>query len=158
LFTTAINAFATTAKNLVRIIREGAYSILKALKLILFRPEGMTFSEVMDAALKLIVTGALTIGGITFDEYLRQTLLPFISGIPGIGAFGSVLVAIISGGLTGVVTTLVIYAIDRMDPFGVRVEERHAYVLDTITKSRDESRRAIDDSLSKLAWGVPLLE
>lgn len=158
LFTTAINAFATTAKNLVRIIREGAFSILKALKLILFRPEGMTFSEVMDAALKLIVTGALTIGGITFDEYLRQTLLPFISGIPGIGAFGSVLVAIISGGLTGVVTTLVIYAIDRMDPFGVRVEERHAYVLDTITKSRDESRRAIDDSLSKLAWGVPLLE
>ena len=155
LFTTAINAFATTAKNLVRIIREGTLSILRAIKILLFRPEGMTFSEAMDSALKLIITGALTIGGIALDEYLRKVLLPLMSGIPVISDFSNILVTILSGGLTGVATALVIYAIDRMDPFGVRAEERHVYVMETISKARDESHREIDASFLTDAWAVP---
>lgn len=155
LFTTAINAFATTAKNLVRIIREGTLSILRAVKILLFHPEGMTVSEAMDSALKLIVTGALTIGGIALDEYLRNVLLPLMSGIPVISDFSNILVTIFSGGLTGVATALVIYAIDRMDPFGVRAEERHGYVMETISKARDESHREIDASFITAAWAVP---
>ena len=55
--TIVINSFVTTAKNIVRIIREGFFSLIKALKIIIFRPNNMTQNEALHEASKLLASG-----------------------------------------------------------------------------------------------------
>ena len=51
--TLLVNLFYTTSKRVVRIIREGALSFLRALKMIFVLPDGMTRAEALDAATKV---------------------------------------------------------------------------------------------------------
>ncbi|MEI6057256.1 MAG: lactate permease, partial [Lentisphaerota bacterium] len=57
LATTIINMFVTTAKRVVRMIREGFFFLLKAIKMLIFPPKGMTFKQAAHEATKLIGAG-----------------------------------------------------------------------------------------------------
>lgn len=114
--TVLVNAFLTTFKNIIRIIREGVYVLIRTAKSIIFPEEGKSLRDALDDALKIFVAGAITVGGVALDEALNQvfTTLPF----------KETLVAIFSGLVTGVSTALAMYALDKLDPFGVKDRKR----------------------------------
>lgn len=125
LITVIVNMFVTTAKRLVRMIREGVFSLLKALKLILFPPANMSYQEVMHEAMKLIAAGGVVIAGVALEEVVEKMVL----SIPFLAPFAPVVTAVIVGSLTAIAMALVTYLIDKMDFFGVIKIEETKYVL-----------------------------
>lgn len=110
--TLLVNAFLTTFKNIIRMIREGVHVLIRTAKSIIFPEDGKTLREAMDDALKIFVAGAIAVGGVALDEALNQVFTAF--------PFKETLVAIFSALVTGISTALAMYALDRLDPFGVK--------------------------------------
>ena len=134
LITTLVNMFVTTAKRLVRMIREGVFSLLKALKLMLFPPAEMSFVEAMHEAMKLIAAGGIVIAGVALEEVIEKLVL----SIPFLAPFASVATAVIVGSLTAIAMSLVAYLIDRMDVLGAMKVKETRYVLDNLDRDIDE--------------------
>lgn len=109
LTTTVINAFVTTGKRVVRIIREGLFSLFRAIKILLFPPEGLTFHEAMHEAKKLIATGLMIGLGVIAEEWVDA----LIKGSVVLEPFADTLTAIFVGALTGLSITMVVYYIDK---------------------------------------------
>jgi len=128
LITTFINTFFTTAKNIVRLIREGTFIVFRAAKTILFPPKDMTLSEVWDSALKILVAGAATVGGIA----LETSFSTLFAKIPVINSFASILSPIAAGILTAVVTSVAIYSIEKWDPFGAREQQKRRHIREKL--------------------------
>lgn len=134
--------FVTTGKRVVRIIREGFFSLLKALKMVFFPPENMTFNEALHEATKLIVAGLAISGGILLEQYI-DTLL---KSIPFANMISSVLVGIV----TGLGTSLLVFLIDKLDLFGVVKEQRLEYISEKLNEITDNSFEEIGDILQSL--------
>lgn len=123
--TVMINIFATTAKRVGRMLREGSMSLYGAFKILAFPKEGMTLAQAADAAFKLLAAGIITSLGIELEMILQGyltaivPLAPFSTYISGIGA----------GLITGVTTAFVTYMIDYLDFFGVNAKSRHEQVV-----------------------------
>ncbi|OHD96451.1 MAG: lactate permease [Sulfurimonas sp. RIFCSPHIGHO2_12_FULL_36_9] len=109
LVTTVINMFVTTGKRLVRIIREGMFSLFRAIKLLLFPPENMTTEDAMHEAKKLIATGLIVSLGVMIEE----SVAAFIKTIPIMMPFSDTLSAIFVGAITGLAITMTVYHIDK---------------------------------------------
>jgi hypothetical protein len=109
LVTTVINMFVTTGKRLVRIIREGIYSLFRAVKLLLFPPENMSYEEAMHEAKKLIAAGLIVSLGVMIEE----SVAAFIKKIPIMMPFSDTLSAIFVGAITGLAITMTVYHIDK---------------------------------------------
>ncbi|KHK00229.1 lactate permease [Desulfovibrio sp. TomC] len=146
IFTTFINAFWTTAKRVVRMIREGFMSLIRAIKLLVVRPEGMTAAQASDAALKLLASGVLTGVGIIAEEYIEKALLPTLSAIPVLGSFGSAIIAALTGGLVGIASALVVYLIDKIDLFKIDADQQNAFVL----RELDSRLSALDRDIEEI--------
>jgi hypothetical protein len=125
LVTVVINMFVRTGKRVVRIIREGFFSLLKAIKTLCCPPEGMTASEAAHEASKLIAAGLVTVGGIALEQYIDG----LIKATPFLEPFADILTTVLVGGLTGLATTFIIYAIDKIDLFKVNDKARHEFVM-----------------------------
>ncbi|WP_028489982.1 hypothetical protein [Thiothrix lacustris] len=134
IITTLVNMFVTTAKRLVRMIREGVFSLLKALKLILFPPADMSFTEATHEAMKLIAVGGIVIAGVALEEVIEKIVL----SVPFLAPFASVATAVIVGSLTAIAMSLVAYLIDKMDILGIIKSQETRYVLDKLDKDIDE--------------------
>lgn len=135
LVTTLINVFYTTAKNLVRLIREGTMVLFRAAKSLLFPEEGKSTKETWDDALKVLVAGTITIAGIALQEVIADALVAF--PFPG----QHIIIDICVGLVTGVTTALAMYGLERMDPFGVRDEKRRRAFYYTL---RSDEKRLIE--------------
>lgn len=109
LVTTVINMFVTTAKRVVRIIREGLFSLFRAVKLLLFPPEDMTPEDAMHEAKKLIATGLIVSLGVIIEEWIDK----LIKGTAILEPFSDTLTAIFVGTITGISITMVVYYIDK---------------------------------------------
>lgn len=109
LVTTVINLFVTTAKRVVRIIREGLFSLFRAVKLLLFPPEGMTLEERMHEVKKLIATGLIVSVGVILEEYVEK----FIASSGVLAPYANVLSTIFVGAVTGLSITMVVYYLDK---------------------------------------------
>lgn len=153
LLTVFINTFMTTARNIIRIIREGMQVLFKAGKALLFPARGISREEARDAALKLLVASALSVGGIALQDMVTKAFaaMPF----PG----KETLISIGVGVLTGVSTAVVMYALDKWDPFGAKdVKKREALaqrILDDrerLFAERDQSLTQIENLLAELGW------
>lgn len=134
LITTIVNIFVTTAKRLVRMIREGVFSLLKAVKLILVPPENMSFVEVMHEAMKLIAAGGIIIAGVALEEVIEKLVL----GVPFLAPFAPVATAVIVGSLTAIAMSLVAYLIDKFDILGVMKAQETTFMLKNLDKDIDE--------------------
>lgn len=102
LTTTVFNIFATTQKLAIKIIREVWSQIVKAIKVIIFNPENLSFVDLCRTVVSIISVGVATVVGTT--AYAQ--LLPFCS-FP----FGSELAAFSSALITGIVTLGINYAL-----------------------------------------------
>jgi len=139
LLTTFINTFATTLKNVVRIIREGTFVLLKAGKAYFFPEEKMSREEAAAAALKIFVAGAMSVGGIALHEAISKLFA--VTPFPG----RDTLIQIGVGVVVGVATAVVLYGIDKWDPFGAKDAKKRNALEDKI-KTDWERLQAEHDS------------
>lgn len=109
LTTTIINAFITTGKRLVRIIREGFFSLYKAIKILLFPPEGLTYEEALHEAKKIFATGVIVGLGVIVEQYIDGLIKATIFLEP----FADILTSIFIGSLTGLAVAMAVYHIDK---------------------------------------------
>ena len=109
LVTTVINAFVTTGKRVVRIIREGIYSLFKAAKILIFPPEGLSYEDAMHEAKKLLATGLIVSVGVIVEQYI-DTL---IKGTAILEPFSDILTTVFVGAITGLAITMTVYHIDK---------------------------------------------
>ncbi len=109
LVTTVINMFVTTGKRVVRIIREGIFSLFRAVKILLFPPEGLSYEDAMHEAKKLIATGLMVGLGVIAEEYIDI----LIKGTAFLEPFSDVLTTVFVGAITGLSITMVVYYIDK---------------------------------------------
>jgi len=130
--TVIINMFITTYKRTVRIIREGFYSLVKAIKMLCCPPEGMTFAEAAHESTKLIAAGLAVIGGVTLEGCCDGML----KGTP-FAPFSDIISSVLVGGLTGLATTFIVYVIDKIDLFKVNEKKKHEYVMQKLEADFD---------------------
>lgn len=119
LVTTLINVFATTAKRFVRAIREGIFSLVKAFKILFFRPAEMTEEEAMKTVIKLLSGVAVTTLGIAAETAVNT----FIQSVPLVGQFASIVTPAVMGILTGIAVALISYYVDMVFHFAKMREE-----------------------------------
>jgi hypothetical protein len=143
LVTTIINAFVTTGRRIVRMIREGAYSLFRALKMILFPPDGMTLQEAAHEALKLVAAGGIVIGGVVLEEAVEKLIL----GVPFLVPIAPIVSTVIVGALSAICMALTTYLIDKLDLLNVIARQRSDYVLNTL----DAENQALIEECERLA-------
>lgn len=107
LATTMINIFATTSKRLVRIIREGIFSFIRAIKLIIFPPKNLTKEEIWLEAQKLIVSGVIVGFGVLIEQAINEFLIYI-----GMISFAGILTSVFVGAITGIVIAVAMYWLD----------------------------------------------
>ena len=117
-----INVFATTLKRFVAMIRAGFVSLKEAVKILVNPPRGLDKDEVGYQAVKVLTAGligALSLGlSEAIDKFLLSipVLTPIFSFIvPVIGkSVGDIVRTCLSAILGGVLTTIVIYFMDKL--------------------------------------------
>ena len=106
LVTTLANIFFTTAKNVIKIIRESFASLSQASKILFINPDSYPLGDRFVAAAKVLATGASVIAGSMVKELFKTTP---IAGIPIIEdvvpTFCNVLV-------TGIMSCSLLYILD----------------------------------------------
>lgn len=140
LVNTLINTFFTTSKRIVRMIREGFYSLVRGIQMLLFPKEGMTYREAAHEASKILLVGGIAIGGISIEEWLEKQLIV----IPMLASIASFVVPVIVGALTSLVTTLGVYLIDQADLLGVMRMKRFVGTTGLIDESIDKLEAHIE--------------
>lgn len=153
LITFLINTFITTAKNVVKIIREGLLSLFKAIKMILFPKKDTNKQENLKAALKLITTAVFTSIGIFFEESFKA----FFVAIPVVGVFADILAPVFMGILVGISSALIAYAIDRLfDKYGgPSFDEK---MLDQLIENSDFQKKFANDLVDQLDVSMMAVE
>jgi hypothetical protein len=140
LVTTAINMFITTGKRVIRIIREGIYSLFRAVKLLLFPPENMTYEEAMHEAKKVIASGLIISLGVIAEQYIDTLIKSSVVLEP----LSDVLTSVFIGAITGLAVTMTVYYIDKSKNDKDAIKE--------LIKQTDEKFENIDILLSKLNY------
>lgn len=109
LVTTAINMCMTTKKNLVRIIREGIFALLKAIKTVVFPPDNLSYAEAMDEAKIIVASGVIVSLGIIVEQYIST----LFKGTVGLAPSADILTTIFVGAITGLVITMTVYYLEQ---------------------------------------------
>ena len=139
IITVFINVFKTTSTRIVRIIREGVFVGGKAI-IDLLTGEG-SLRERMDAFLKALVIGGISISSIIINEGL-ENLLPFLK----IFGVSELLTALI----VGLTTPCAIYLLDKVDFFGVQRKARNEYIDKELDKSISETEQEMESKLENV--------
>lgn len=107
LTTTICNIFFTTAKNVVKIIRQSYASLVEAAKILFLNPDNLPFGERMRATSKIIATGASVVLGTVVQESIEKT------GIQTIPLVGNIIPTFCGTLVTGILTCTLLYYLDR---------------------------------------------
>ncbi|VWD02693.1 hypothetical protein [Burkholderia lata] len=149
LATVVINAFVTTHKRVARMVREGVFSMFRAFKTIIVRPEGMTYQQAMHEASKLAFGGALVIGGVAVEEVLVRQFQAI-----GLGLIADVAGAVIVGSLVAIATLLCALTLDHLDLFGAEAAMRDEQVGNMLKADTEASMAECERMLQALATGA----
>lgn len=139
--TTLINTFLTTSKKAIRIIREGTKILFDALKTLLFSDSELDFKDKWDAALKIIVTGAVAQSGIILQEVFTK----LFATVAFLGNFNTTFATMAAGIITGITTSVVLYGLDKWDPFGAKDVKKRRFLRDKIQEKGQESINYLDE-------------
>ena len=146
LVTVMINTFLSTAKRVVRMIRQGALSLLEACKTLLIRPEGMTFTQAIHESSKVLIGGAIMVGGVMLEEVVNKYLMT----IPIILPFADLATAAIVGATTAIISTVAVYLVDKLDLFGVNRDHLLTYMNQELDRSNKQEIARENAWLDKL--------
>jgi len=151
--TVIINIFVTTAKNIVRLIREGFFSLFKAIKLLLNPPADMTRSQLFHEVGKLIIGGSIISIMILAEEAIDK--FPPIVAIRKIPFIGDFLSAVLFGLLTAIFTSLALWGWDKLDLFGCKKEQQHKFVMEALERERQEGDKKHEEWLENIRQENP---
>lgn len=143
LVTTVINMFTKTVERTVRIIREGIFSLFRAVRLLLFPPENMTYEEAMHEAKKLLATGLIVSLGVIAEEYIDI----LIKGTAILEPFADILTSVFVGAITGLSITMVVYYIDK--------KRNDKEMFNSLVNDTNSKFDKLDDLLSPLKYEAP---
>lgn len=107
LTTTLCNIFFTTAKNVIRIIRQSWASLVEATKILLFNPDFLLLGERFRAAAKIIATGASVVAGTMVGDLITTT------GVTAIPVVGDIVQTFCGTFITGILSCSLLYLLDR---------------------------------------------
>ncbi|WP_253276240.1 hypothetical protein, partial [Pseudomonas syringae] len=110
LITLVINSFITTAKNVVRMLREAILSIVRAIKVIVSPPKGMARGDIAMEVLKILSGTVVLCLGIALEEVIQKAL----EAVPLLLPFAATLAPVITGVITGALTLFTVLAFDRL--------------------------------------------
>jgi len=144
IITVAINIFVTTAEKLVKFIREGIMSLVKAIKLIMNPPKNMSVAQVYHEATKIITAGVFIGVGIIVEEKISLYLKPL--GIPYHEKITVVLVGIVVSLLTG----LTVFVFDKIDLFGAEHENKFNFLVSKLEEMNHSNLDEIESSYEAL--------
>ncbi len=139
LTTTICNIFFTTAKNLVKCIRQIYASVVEAGKVLLFNPDNLMFGDRIKTSAIILATGASVLVGTAVGELIQKTP---IAAIPGVGSFVTTFCSSLVSGLIS--CTLLIFL------------DRSKFINDVISAlnripSEANNYKKIADALERLA-------
>jgi len=143
LVTTVINMFVTTGKRVVRIIREGLFSLFRAVKLLVFPPKDMSYADAMHEAKKLIASGLIVSVGVIAEEWIDM----FIKGTAILEPFSDILTGVFVGAITGLSITMVVYYIDK--------KRDDKEMFNSLVNDTNSKFKKLDDLLSSLSYKIP---
>lgn len=148
LLTVLINTVRSTSRRVVRIIREGLFSLLRAVRLLALPPDGMTAADAAHEASKLLTSGVLVGFGIAVQEPLTRAAQSSLAAVPVLVPFIDPAVEIGVGLAVGVMSAVVVYALDQVDLFG-SVATREAENCDQhLLHHLDEELSRLEQQLS----------
>ena len=117
-----INLFATTLKKIVHMIRAGFVSLVKAIKMIANPPKSMSKEDARYQAVKIMTTGLIGAASLGLSASIEK----FLQAIPGLQPImlfpipflagrtvSDALAVTLSSLLGGILTTIVIYLMDK---------------------------------------------
>jgi hypothetical protein len=110
LLTLVVNAFVTTAKNIVRMIREAVMAIVRAVKTIVAPAPGASGADIAMDVLKILSSTVAACIGIALEEVIAKALQSIVLLAP----FATTLAPIAAGIVTGGLTLFVVLAFDRL--------------------------------------------
>lgn len=145
LVTTLLNTFFTTSARVMRMIREGFASLVRAVKLLIMRPQGMTRRQALHEASKVVVGTVALVGGIALEEVLSKWLEPVLF------AAAEPMAAVVAGALTAICTGFAVYLIDKADILNVNAEARAR----AVGVALDERIAASLETL-RVEYGIPV--
>ena len=130
--TLVLNQVVGRVKNLARLVREGAMSVVRAGALLASPPEGVDRVGALHEASKVLAAGMAVGAGILAEEALRTALLGAGLAVPLLPFVGPV--ALVTGGLVaGLGAALAAHSLDRIDLLGVEDARRHTVLLERLT-------------------------
>lgn len=106
LTTTLCNIFFTTAKSLVRILRQSWSSLVSATKILLFNPDCLPSGERIRAAAKILATGASVVAGTMVSELIAKTA---VGTIPVVG---TIVQTFLGTMVAGIMSCSLLYMLD----------------------------------------------
>ena len=137
--TTICNIFFTTAKNLVRNIRQIYASVVQAGKVLLFNPDNLMFGDRIKTSTIIIATGASVLVGTAVGELIGKTP---VGAIPVVGqiiqTFSSTLVS-------GLISCTLLVFLDRSKFINTLIDKLNAI------SSEVNNYKEIADALEQLA-------
>lgn len=107
LTTTICNIFFTTAKSIIRIIRQTWASLVEATRILIFNPDYLPFGERFRAASKIIATGVSIVLGSVVGDAIAKT------GIVTIPIIGEIVPTFCSTLVTGIMSCSLLYLLDK---------------------------------------------
>lgn len=126
LTTTLCNIFFTTAKNVVKVIRQSYASVVQAGKVLFINPDNLPFGERIRAIVKILATGASVVAGSLVVEALSKTP---IAGIPIIG---DIIQTFCGALVTGILSCTLLYYFDRSETMNKLVRALNSiHTIDT---------------------------
>jgi|SRR3990167_4637310 len=142
LITFLINNFLSTAKRFVTIIREGLLGLVKAFKMIMFPPKGMTSNEALQEGLKILTLVIVTSVGFL----LQESVATFLKTLPFLIPVADIVSGVLIGIMTGLLSAFLAYQLDNLFE-----RYRYAYdekLLDAIASDARLSEKLASDMVS----------
>lgn len=136
LVTTLTNIFFTTAKNVVRIIRQSWSTLVEATKILLINPDCLRFGERIRAASKVLGTGACVLAGIMVTEAVSKTPLGTIPFA------GEIAAAFCGTFVCGIMSCSLLYLLDRNETINkiVRQLDKLPTIENYIAYAKEQAR------------------
>ena len=136
-----LKALKGIAKRAGRLIRESIHSLLKAIKLLLFPPENMSFAEAAHEATKILSGAVIVCVGLGAEKAAEQLLSPMM------GPFAGIVASVILGILTGLGAAFVAYGLDKLDIFGAQERAIRRGVFEELAARRGVALQEMDEVL-----------
>lgn len=145
LTTTICNIFFTTAKSLVRILRQSWASLVEATKILLFNPDCLPFGERFRAGAKVIATGASIVLGTFVNEAIAKT------GVGAIPVVGEIVSTFCGTLVTGILSCSLLTFIDHNKTIATLVGVLNSIpTADDVVNYHRMLGRLLDEYVAKL--------